>query len=245
MAWREAIDTWTETGKNMLALLRDLMLVVLFLMLLFVPAVIGERLAAAGFEEGELLGFKWKKKAEEYGDAAKKLQVQLEEANRTIEGQKQQLDRASRQLEDVQSEIADPASAQRVEQTVQASREVLARTDVTQQRVARTLTTVQPTVVDARATLANRPETGIVLSSDKTLDEARFEARKAAKAGFPGVGIYQYKGIYATISLPESDARRWLSLAQRNMRQDAFAVKMSEYCPATVTEKGYTRCTGV
>ena len=49
-------------GKNGLALLRDLMLFVLVVLLLLFPDKLNDILTRSGFDEGSIVGFKWKAK---------------------------------------------------------------------------------------------------------------------------------------------------------------------------------------
>src|SRR4051794_5816821 len=73
--------------KDILALSRDFVLVALFLLLLAAPAFIGDRLSSAGFEEGSVMGFKWKKKAERLGDTSRQLEQALLDAQRQLASQ--------------------------------------------------------------------------------------------------------------------------------------------------------------
>ena len=64
-------------GKDLVALLRDATLFVLAMLLLVFPAQFDSILVDAGFEEGSVVGFKWKSKLIDSNQA-------LEEARATI-----------------------------------------------------------------------------------------------------------------------------------------------------------------
>lgn len=55
----ETFKTWTEAGKNLFALLRDLLLFLVLLALVGCPQGIGDRLRKAGVSSLEGPGFKW------------------------------------------------------------------------------------------------------------------------------------------------------------------------------------------
>lgn len=245
MSTRETINALTETGKNVLALLRDSVLVALFGMLVISPAFIGERLALAGFEEGEMMGFKWKNKAETYGAAANELKVKLEEAVRTINRQKKQLTAATDELNKVKSSLNDPAQIASLEETVSKNVSVQQRASASKSRAVRTLTRTQPTLADAKSSVLGGVTEAIVLGSDRSLEAAKHEANKAANLGFPSVGIYLRKGVYATLSLPETGADKYLAVAKRHMRSDSYKIDFTRFCPSTEVEEGFTRCAGV
>lgn len=61
----DAIKNWSETGKNLVAALRDAFLLVMLLLLVGCPQQLNKQLAAAGLTELEGPGFKWKPKVEE------------------------------------------------------------------------------------------------------------------------------------------------------------------------------------
>src|SRR6185503_13562032 len=87
-------------GKDAVALLRDLALFVLAVLLLIFPGTFNGVLTKAGFEEGSLVGFKWKSKLVE-SDAA------LKEARSTITDLKAQLDKTSQALDEAQAKLND------------------------------------------------------------------------------------------------------------------------------------------
>src|SRR5947208_6846530 len=82
---KDAGDGITATvgiGKDLVALLRDGFLMVLAALLIFWPHAFNDLLVNAGFEEGSLVGFKWKASFAE-------TRTKLEQANATLEDLKQ------------------------------------------------------------------------------------------------------------------------------------------------------------
>ena len=55
---------WVQTGKDLLSLLRDLLLFLILLVLLVRPSWLNDVLIAAGITKAEILGFEWQKELE-------------------------------------------------------------------------------------------------------------------------------------------------------------------------------------
>src|ERR1041384_8251497 len=99
---KKSASKFIAMGKDSVALLRDLVLFILVLLLLFFPTTFNNLLTNAGFEEGSFVGFKWKPKLLT-SDAA------LKEAQTLITDLREQNGKMSKVLADVQSKLNDPA----------------------------------------------------------------------------------------------------------------------------------------
>ena len=66
-----ATPRWIRNGKDLVSLLRDVTVFALLVLLFFFPRVINRSLVDAGFTEGDLAGFKWKKEIRESTDQTK------------------------------------------------------------------------------------------------------------------------------------------------------------------------------
>src|SRR5262245_50749844 len=78
---------WIGLMKDLVALLRDLSVFVLAILLIVFPTSLNQILTNAGFEEGSLVGFKWKRGLVESNE---KLRV-AEETIATLRAQNDQL----------------------------------------------------------------------------------------------------------------------------------------------------------
>lgn len=89
------------------------------------------------------------------------------------------------------------------------------------------------------------PEYGVVFGSDRTLDAARDEIRRASRNGVQDAGIYFRNGYFASIATAttRADADRILGIV-RAFRSDAYATRMETWCAQPVGREGYIDCTG-
>lgn len=236
---------WIGTGKDLLALLRDGALVLLFLMLLVMPNVIGDRLSRAGFEEGSLMGFKWKKKAEDYSEGVIKLKQALEAANRQVIAQSAQLRATSAQLDKLRANASSPQQAAILDRLSKANQRLAQQSIATSAKVADQLRSSQSLVLDARETLGAAPQWAVVMGGDRTLAEAQVESRMAAMRGMPSVGIYLRQGSYRTVALAADRAAADALLPNARVRtRDAYVVRFDRWCPKREAVEGYVRCLG-
>jgi SPOR domain len=86
----------------------------------------------------------------------------------------------------------------------------------------------------------------IVIGTDKTLEAAQFEVRKAEKQGYNAVVYKKAAGFVTTVgSYPnEQSANVELVSARAKTRADAFVVNLGRWCPASEQEQeaDYTKC---
>ena len=89
------------------------------------------------------------------------------------------------------------------------------------------------------------PDYGVVFGSDRTLDAARDEIRRASRNGVQDAGIYFRNGYFASIATAttRADADRILGIV-RAFRSDAYATRMETWCAQPVGREGYIDCTG-
>ncbi|MDH5651781.1 MAG: cell division protein ZapB [Gammaproteobacteria bacterium] len=87
----ENMGKWVSFSKDLVALLRDLSVFVFAILLLAYPSKLNDILINAGFEEGSIVGFKWKRGVVELNQ---KLQIALD----TIETLSVQNDKLSEEL---------------------------------------------------------------------------------------------------------------------------------------------------
>ena len=104
-------------GKDMVALLRDLALFILALLLLVFPVKFNGLLTSAGFEEGSLVGFKWKGKLLD-SDAA------LKETRATITNLQSQLGKASEILNEAKGKVNDPTLEKKIAELTKQNKQL-------------------------------------------------------------------------------------------------------------------------
>lgn len=98
---------------------------------------------------------------------------------------------------------------------------------------------------DARTTVpdfAARPW-GVVFGSDRTLDAARDELRRASRSGVDGAAIYLRNGYYVSIALcaDRAEAERVMRIV-RVFRRDTYVVDMRTWCVQPEPRAGHVEC---
>ena len=224
-------------GKDLVALLRDFALFVLALLLLVFPTTFNGVLTKAGFEEGSLVGFKWKSKLVE-SDAA------LKEARATITDLKAQLDKTSQALTDAQAKLNDPSLKDTLAKLEEENKQLNAASSKVEASVANTIASNASFVEKAQTAVSTNTAWGVVFSGDATLDAAKYEVEVVApKLGIPNASIYFRQGSYRSVSVVEhrTQAEQVLPKAKQR-RADAYIVNMSNWCPSINEKNGYREC---
>lgn len=87
------------------------------------------------------------------------------------------------------------------------------------------------------------PDYGVVFGSDRTLDAARDEIRRASRSSVQGAAIYFRNGYYASIAPADTraEADRILGIV-RAFRSDAYATRMETWCRQPTGREGYIEC---
>ena len=227
-----------SSGKDLVALLRDSALFILAFLLLVFPGSFNSLLTRAGFEEGSLVGFKWKSKLVE-SDAA------LKEARSTITDLKTQLDKTSQALTEAQTKLNDPALTEKLAKLQEENKQVNASSSRVETSVSNTIAANATLVEKAQTSVSNSGSWGVIFSGDTTIGDAKYEAQTVApKYGIPNPTIFlDRNGSYRVVSVVESRSQADQILPKaRQRRADAYIVNMSNWCP-TSTDKGeYREC---
>lgn len=89
------------------------------------------------------------------------------------------------------------------------------------------------------------PEYGVVLGSDRTLEAARDEIRRAGRNGVQGAKIYFRNGYFASIApaATQAEVDRILVIV-RAFRHDAYGARMATWCVRPRVADGYIECPG-
>jgi hypothetical protein len=227
-----------ETGKDIVALLRDAALFVMAALLLLWPTQFNAILVNAGFEEGSFAGLKWKSQL-------KATDADLVAANATIADLKTQNDALNKALADAKSEVSNGNLKAQISALEQSNSELTVSSTKVQASVASRISDNTPYVEKAGNGSNAGATWGVVFSGDTVLDKAKYEVQTAApKYGIPNAAIYYRQGVYrsAAIASDRGAAEQLLQRA-KGRRADSYIVNMANWCPNKVDKKEYIECT--
>lgn len=235
----KAISGYVALGKDLVAMLRDGILLVLAVLLIAWPQAINSILVEAGFEEGSFAGLKWKAKLAKSDDA-------LVEAQATIADLIAQNKNLNTLLADVKIGIEDPKT-----------RENISRLEALNTRLADSSMMVQTTVestIANNASLVQKVQTstgtivtwGVVYGGDRTLKDAQYEITTIApKLGLTNAAIYYRQNSYRSVATTTDRlAAEQLLQKAKERAKDAYLVNMASWCAQKVEKEGYFECAG-
>lgn len=136
-------------GKDFVSLLRDGALVLLAILLVAFPAQFNEMLVDAGFEEGSIVGFKWKSKLVESHEALKKAQT-------TITALKEENDRLLAALGEARQQVNDRGLSRQIQTLENRNRVLRSSTSSVQTELSRTIEVNDPAVQQAIRSMKSR-----------------------------------------------------------------------------------------
>lgn len=223
------------TGKDLVALLRDALLLLLGMLLILWPAAINGMLVAAGFEEGSFAGLQWKAKLTQSDGSLVKAQALIADLKDQNERLNQALSQARAQGA---SPTPDGASLERINQTLAA------KTERVQSALTSSLAANSELVQKVQSQSAQSTTWGVVYGGDRALTDARYETGAvASKLGLAGAAVYLRQGSYRSVvtSTDRLQATQMLRKAQER-RADAYLVDMASWCPDPAQKDGYLEC---
>jgi len=229
-------DRFLSRGKDLVALFRDGSIMVLAVTLIAFPQTLNDMLVQAGFEEGSVVGFKWKARLLQSDDA-------LKNARATIDTLQSQLQKTTEALNAANATQRDPALKEKIQNLEQENRQATSASSQVQTSVSSTIASNAPLVEKAQTTAYSGGNWGMVFGSDVSLAAARDEIARAAKQGIPNAAIYRRNGYYASIAVVEdrSLAAQYLATAKR-FRPDAYITPMATWCKQMQQENGFIDC---
>lgn len=223
------------TGKDLVALLRDALLLLLGLLLILWPAAINDMLVTAGFQEGSVAGLQWKARLTQSD-------VSLLKAQALIADLKDQNERLNQALTQARAPGTTPsnegASMERLNQALAA------KTDRVQSALSTSVSANSALVQEAQSQAGQSTIWGVVYGGDRTLADARYEVETiASKLGLANAAAYLRQGSYRSVatSTDRLQASQLLRKAQER-RADAYLVDMSSWCPDPARKEGYLEC---
>lgn len=234
----DAFSRFLSKGKDLVALLRDGALLLLATMLIAFPQKLNDVLTNAGFEEGSIVGFKWKAKLLQSDDALKNAQA-------TIDNLQEQLKKSNEALNAAKGLVNDQALQSRIKGVTDQYERVAGATVQAQASVKSTIAANAQLVERAQMSLVSSGGWGVVMGSDVALGPAKDEVARAARSGIDGAGIYLRSGYYVTIAVTpdRAQAANYLTTAKR-WRPDAYIAPMATWCRNMQPRDGYTECAG-
>ncbi|MEO8418661.1 MAG: hypothetical protein ABI475_08055 [Methylophilaceae bacterium] len=232
----ERIDRMLTRGKDFVALLRDASLLALAILLLVFPHSFNDLLTSAGFEEGSIVGFKWKAKLLQSDDALKGAQT-------TIASLQEQLQKTTEVLNSTKSAISDPSLKQQIVGLNQENTQVANASSQAQADVKSTIASNASYVERAQSSVISNGGWAVIFGSDVSLVAAKDEIARAAKRGIPNASIYFRNGYYASIVIAESRsaATEYLGIV-KSFRQDAYISPIATWCRNMQQREGFTEC---
>ncbi len=221
------------TGKDLVALLRDALLLLLGVLLILWPAAINGMLVAAGFEEGSFAGLQWKARLTQFDGSLVKAQALIADL-------KDQNERLNQALTQARAQGASPAGAD-MDRLNQA---LAAKTDRVQSALSTSVSANSALVQQTQSQAGQSTTWGVVYGGDRTLTEASYEVGTIApKLGLANAAAYLRQGSYRSVatSTDRLQAAQMLKKAQER-RADAYLVDMSSWCPDPAQKDGYLEC---
>ncbi len=235
---RSLIERFVGVGKDIVVLLRDAALLVLAGLLLLVPAKFNDLLVSAGFEEGSIVGFKWKAKLIQADDA-------LKEAQATIADLKAQVDKTTQALGEAGARTDDQAIKSSISKLEEESHQLNLASAQVAASVRSTIASNAPLVEKAQAAVSASGGWGVVFGSHVSLGAARDEILRASTKGIPTAGVYFRNGYYASIAVADNrtTVQEYLAIA-KTFRPDAYVVSMATWCSNSQQRDGFVECQG-
>jgi hypothetical protein len=229
-------STRIALGKDAVGFLRDGSLFFLLILLLVFPGTFNDVLVRAGFEEGSLAGFKWKKQVVQSDQA-------LVDANATISDLRQQLEKTSAALSDAQGHVHDQELQATLSKLATENRQVGATTQQVQKAVQSTIAAGSSLVAKAEATLDSDTSWAVVFGGDKSVEAAQDEIRRAVGQGIDSATILLRQGSYRSVAFAKDrkQAEQIVGIA-REWRPDAYIVRLSTWCPQRTSKGDYAEC---
>ena len=140
--WSARLSGAIGLGKDLVALLRDAALFVLAALLVLFPARFNDILVDAGFEEGSVVGFKWKANLLESNEALQEAQATIA----TLQGRNEELLKV---LNDPATRIGSPELQEQLGTLQRESAAIQSNAQAVQETVSQTIAANTPLVAKA------------------------------------------------------------------------------------------------
>jgi hypothetical protein len=223
-----------STGKELVAMLRDAMLLVMAVLLLVWPQTIKRVLMDAGFKKGSIAGMEWEANFSESDET-------LLKAQSTISDLLDQNGKLNKTLSEIKSQIGNTADIAKLEQI---NTQLVANAAKVQVSAAANILANAPLVQEIQTSTDKAITWGVVYGGDQKLDRAEHEIKTTApKFGLSNAAIYYRQGSFRSVAttIDRLQASQLLNKAKEH-RKDAYIVNMSTWCPNVTQKEGYFEC---
>lgn len=233
-----SMNGFITMSKDLVALLRDLSLVIIFILLMLFPDNLNNLFTRAGFEEGSILGMKWKK-------GIVKSDISLKEALAQVGVFKTKIDSMNLVITKIQKKVTDPILKKELSNIEKKNKELSIATTRTQESARKTISANALLIKNAQETINENKNWGVVYGGDATISRAKYEAYQMAKKyDLPNTKIFFRQGVYRSVSIVSTRDEAVEVLSRAKQRQaDAYIVPISSWCPNTNDKDGYLECT--
>lgn len=232
-----SVSELVSIGKELVAMLRDAMLLVIAILLLVWPQTIKNVLVDAGFKKASIAGMEWEANFSQSDE-------NLVKSQSTIADLMEQNGKLNKALSEVKSLIGNTEVKADIVKLEQINTQLVANATKAQVSAAANILANAPLVQEIQAS-ADKPTTwGVVYGGDQRLDGAEYETKTAApKFGLTNTAIYYRQGSYRSVAttIDRLQASQLLNKAQEH-RKDAYIVNMTTWCPNTTLKEGYFEC---
>jgi len=230
----------TENAKNTLSVIRDLMLVVLLVLLILFPKVINGLLLTAGFTKADIAGLHW--------ESVQKASEQAGEASQQIQAATQRIDSVQKDLDSLAARSTDPSVKTEVNRLKTELNQSAQTTRNAGNDLQASLATQESVLQIARPQNAvGTGAWGAVISSDKDLQEAQFEVKRAQQLGYQNTRLYDRDNwVRTVVEFPGvAEAQAALPTLRAKIRNTIYLVEMAKWCPEkTDNGQGVMKCSG-
>ncbi len=145
------LQTFTALLRDLVSSLRDMVIFLLFVLLLFAPTTIKDRLVAAGFTKGSIAGFEWEAQIKSVSETTKAAGVSVSQA-------KENYEQLVTKLKDLEQKVSDPAMQSEIQSLGQVANQSHADLTNIDDAIKRSLVSQQKFY--ARVDLPPPPESG-------------------------------------------------------------------------------------
>ena len=233
---RFSVERFVGVGKDFVVLLRDATLLFLAGLLLLFPSKFNDLLVSAGFEEGSLVGFKWKANLIQTDGA-------LQDAGAIIADLKSQLEKANQALSEALARTDDKVLKASINKLYEQNLKVNEASIQVQAAVRSTLATNAPLVEKAQSAVGSSGGWGVVFGTDVSLKAARDEIARASKKAVLRSGVYFRNGYYTSVAVVDdrTTAQEYLAIV-KSFRPDAYITSFATWCRNPQQRDGFVEC---
>lgn len=229
--------TFMAIWKDLLALVRDTLLLALALLLLLFPKAFNQLLVNAGFEEGSLVGFTWKAKLVESDQALKEAQAALTDLTA-------QNEKLTAELAGAQANAPESIGKERLTELEAMNTRLKAASAKVEANVQTTIADNAAFVEKAQSLSSTGLRWGVVYGGDTDLASAQHETGPiAGKFALTNAAVYYRQRSFRSVAIAadRSEAEQLLYKA-KTRRSDAYIVNMDRWCPNGIQKEGYIEC---